>query len=48
MLEAAGLSVAANNAQEGVKQLCDYVTHANNNEGVVCEVLEKFIFKEEL
>ena len=48
MLEAAGLSVAANNAQEGVKQLCDYVTNANNNEGVVCEVLEKFVFKEEL
>lgn len=47
MLEVAGLSVAANNAQEGVKQLCDYVTHADNNEGVVCEVLEKFIFKEE-
>lgn len=47
MLEAAGLSVAANNAQEGVKQVCDYVTDADNNEGVVCEVLEKFVFKEE-
>lgn len=46
MLEAAGFSVAANNAQEGVKAICDYVTQANNNEGVVCEVLEKFVFKE--
>lgn len=46
MLEVAGLSVAAQNAQDGVKKLCDYVTDANNNEGVVCEVLEKFVFKE--
>lgn len=46
MLKAAGLSVAANNAQEGVKEICDYVTNASNNEGVVCEVLEKFVFGE--
>ena len=43
MLELAGLSVAAGNAVEDVKKICDYTTKANNNEGVVSEVIEKFI-----
>lgn len=43
MLEVAGLSVAAGNAVEDVKKICDYTTKANNNEGVVSEVIEKFI-----
>lgn len=45
MLKAAGLSVAAENAVEDVKNVCDYTTKADNNEGVVAELIEKFIFK---
>ena len=41
-----GLSVAANNAVDDVKAACDYTTNANNNEGVVAELIEKFIFNE--
>lgn len=43
MLEAAGLSVAAANAIDDIKKICDYTTTANHNEGVVAEVIEKFI-----
>lgn len=43
LLRAAGLSVAANNAIDDIKNICDYVTEANNNEGVIAEVIEKFI-----
>jgi len=43
MLKVAGLSVAANNAVEDIKKICDYTTRADNNEGVVAEVIEKFI-----
>lgn len=46
MLKAAGLSVAANNAVAEVKAVCDYVTQANNNEGVVAELIERYIFNE--
>ena len=46
MLKVAGLSVAANNAVVDVKAACDYTTNANNNEGVVAELIEKFIFNE--
>lgn len=46
MLKVAGLSVAANNAVDDVKVACDYTTNANNNEGVVAELIEKFIFNE--
>jgi len=45
MLKVAGLSVAAGNAVEDVKKACDYTTEATNNEGVVAELIEKFIFK---
>ncbi|MDO4536075.1 MAG: Cof-type HAD-IIB family hydrolase, partial [Clostridium perfringens] len=48
MLKVAGLSVAANNAVSAVKDVCDYTTKADNNEGVVAELIEKFIFKEDL
>lgn len=47
MLKVAGLSVAANNAVEDVKNICDYTTKANNNEGVVAELIEKFIIKKQ-
>lgn len=43
MLKIAGLSVAAGNAIQEVKAICDYTTNADNNEGVVAEVIEKFI-----
>ena len=46
MLKVAGLSVAANNAVDDVKAACDYTTNANNIEGVVAELIEKFIFNE--
>ncbi len=46
MLKVAGLAVAANNAVDEVKAACDYTTKANNNEGVVAELIEKFIFNE--
>lgn len=43
MLEVAGLSVAAANAVEDVKKACDVTTKADNNEGVIAEVIERFI-----
>ncbi len=43
MLEVAGLSVAAHNAVDEIKEICDYTTQADNNEGVVAELIEKFI-----
>ncbi len=48
MLRVAGLSVAANNAVDDVKKECDYVTNANNNEGVIAELIAKFIFNEDV
>ena len=45
MLKVAGLSVAAGNAVEDVKKGCNYTTEADNNEGVVAELIERFIFK---
>lgn len=44
MLKIAGLSVAAGNALDDVKKICDYTTKADNNEGVVAEIIERFIF----
>jgi hypothetical protein len=43
MLAVAGLSVAAGNAVEEVKKLCTYTCKNNNNEGVLAEVIEKFV-----
>ena len=48
MLQVAGLSVAANNAVDDIKKICDYTTKANNNEGVVAELIERFIFNNEV
>ena len=47
MLEVAGLSVAARNAVDDVKKMCDVVTDADMNEGVLAEVIQKYIFVEE-
>lgn len=46
MLKVAGLSVAAGNAVEDIKKACDYTTEADNNDGVVAELIERFIFRE--
>lgn len=43
MLQLAGLSIAVNNAEEGLKAISDYVTAATNNEGAIAEVIDKFI-----
>ncbi|MDO4593778.1 MAG: HAD family hydrolase [Tissierellia bacterium] len=43
MLEVAGISVAVNNAHLLMKEISDYITIANNNEGAVGEAIEKFI-----
>lgn len=43
MLEVAGLSVAAANAVDDVKKACDITTNADNNEGVIAEIIERFI-----
>lgn len=43
MLEIAGLSVAAGNAVDDVKKICDYVCENDNNQGVIAEIIEKFI-----
>lgn len=43
MLQVAGLSVAAGNAIPEVKERCDYTTTATNNEGVIAELVAKFI-----
>lgn len=48
MLAVAGLSVAANNAVPEIKALCDYTTKANNNQGVIAEVIRKFIYNEDI
>jgi Cof subfamily protein (haloacid dehalogenase superfamily) len=46
MLEAAGLGVAMANAVDSLKQIADYVTLSNNEEGVR-HVIEKFILSQE-
>lgn len=43
MLESAGLSVAVNNAVPEIKKIVNYVCEADNNEGAVAEVINKFI-----
>lgn len=45
MLEFAGLGVAMGNAPEEIKQMADYVTDTNMNDGVA-QVVEEFILQE--
>ena len=42
MIEYAGLGVAMANASENVKEIANYITHCNNEDGVA-KVIEKFI-----
>jgi hydroxymethylpyrimidine pyrophosphatase-like HAD family hydrolase len=44
MLEVAGLGVAMGNAVDSLKQIADYITLSNNEEGVK-HVIDKFILK---
>jgi len=43
MILKAGLGVCMSNGQPSIKSIADYVTIADNNEGGVAEVLEKFV-----
>lgn len=43
MLKAAHIGAAMINAEEPTKKAADYITHANNNEGGVAEIIRKFI-----
>lgn len=43
MIQEAGLGVAVANAEQALKDVADYVTTNNNNEGVLKEVIEKYI-----
>ena len=43
MLRVAGVSVAVNNAQKEIKEICDIVTCADNNKGAVSEIIEKVL-----
>jgi Cof subfamily protein (haloacid dehalogenase superfamily) len=45
MLEVAGLGVAMSNAVESLKQIADYITLSNNEDGVK-HVIDKFILKQ--
>lgn len=46
MIEYAGLGVAMQNANPKIKEMADYVTEKDNNEGGVSEVVERFIIHE--
>ena len=46
LLEMCGVSIAMQNAAPKVKEVADYVTIANNNEGGVAEAIELFALKE--
>ena len=43
MIKAAGLGVCCVNGENGVKDFADYITKADNNQGAVAEVINKFI-----
>ena len=43
MIQEAGLGVGVHNTIQGMRQYCDYITEATNDEGGVGEVIEKFI-----
>ena len=42
MIKYAGIGVAMDNAQPAVKDIADYVTKSNNEDGIA-QVIEKFI-----
>lgn len=46
MIEVAGLGIAVQNADEGLKAVADYVTEATFNENAIAEIIHKFGFTE--
>ncbi len=44
MISAAGIGCAVANARSEAKEVADYITENNNNQGAVAEVIERFIF----
>ena len=47
MIEFAGLGVAMGNAPDDIKEIANYVTDTNMNDGVA-KVVEKFVLKTEV
>ena len=43
MIREAGLGVAVKNAVDAVKNVAQYITENDNNNGAVAEVIEKYI-----
>lgn len=43
MIQTAGLGIGVQNAAEGIRPYCDFITAATNNEHAVAEVIERFI-----
>ena len=43
MIQEAGLGVGVQNTIQGMRQYCDYITEATNDQGGVGEVIERFI-----
>ena len=46
MIKAAGLGVGVQNAIEGIREYCDYLTVATNNESAIAEIIERFILSD--
>lgn len=46
MIKAAGLGVGVNNSASEIKPYLDYLTKADNNQGGVAEVIEKFVLND--
>ena len=44
MVKAAGVGVAVSNAEQALKDVANYITKTSNEEGALCEVIEKYIF----
>lgn len=44
MLRTVGLACAPSNATTQIKNICKFVTKANNNEGAIGEIIDKYIF----
>ncbi|MBR0283976.1 MAG: HAD family phosphatase [Selenomonadaceae bacterium] len=45
MIRDAGLGVGVQNAVEGIRGDCDYITEATHDENAIAEVIEKFVLK---
>lgn len=47
MIKCAGLGVAVQNARDYIKEVADFVTERDNNNGAIGEVIEKFILNKQ-